>query len=502
MKRILIAECKQEVSTFNPDPSDYNDFIIRRGEEILRYHRDIGYEVGGALGVFDAEPDIEVVPTYSALSITSCGSLTASSWKRLAGELLESLRSAPKADGVYFCLHGAMCAETESDPEGYLLQEARRILGEDIPIVASLDLHGILTNRMLELCDAVVPYHTYPHVDFRQTGERAARLLLRILRGEARPVTAKVDIPALVRGDELITETGLFGRNIRAAEAFEQSPAGLAAGMFIGNPFTDVPELRTYSVATANADAPAAERAAMSMAREFWENHERMQVPLVSLDEMVGIAKEPRSGTLGLVDAADATSSGASGDGNIIIRRLRDAGYTGRVLAPLVDAPAVERAVAAGVGATLTTAVGGTLDTGRFQPWEITAKVRLLSDGRIRSESFGGHWYSGPTAVLESDGLTLVVTSRAVHLYDRSLFFAHGQDPRHFDAVVIKSPHCQHHMYAAWCARMVNVDAPGSTSANLRSLGHTRCPRPIFPLDAHVPFSPVARIFQRPRYRS
>jgi len=83
------------------------------------------------------------------------------------------------------------------------------------------------------------------------------------------------------------------------------------------------------------------------------------------------------------------------------------------------------------------------------------------------------------------------------HGYDRSLFLAHGLDPRQFDLVVVKSPHCQPHMYADWCARLINVDAPGSTSANLPTLGHTRCRRPIFPLDGDVPFTPQVRLFSR-----
>jgi microcystin degradation protein MlrC len=99
--------------------------------------------------------------------------------------------------------------------------------------------------------------------------------------------------------------------------------------------------------------------------------------------------------------------------------------------------------------------------------------------------------------VLETKNFTLVVSSRAVNLYDRSFFYAHGQNPAGFDAVVIKSPHCQPHMYADWCAQMVNVDAPGSSSANLPYLGHARCARPIFPLDTHVPFQPKIQIFQR-----
>jgi len=197
------------------------------------------------------------------------------------------------------------------------------------------------------------------------------------------------------------------------------------------------------------------------------------------------------------VDAADATSSGASGDSNAILRRLIETGYAGRTLLPIVDEPAVKQAFAAGVGATIQTTVGGALDPKRFTPLPITAKVRLLADGRFRSESFGEEWLAGPTAVLEADNFTLVVSSRAVNLYDRSFFHAHGQNPRRFDAVVVKSPHCQHHMYAGWCARMVNVDAPGSSSANLSCLGHRRCPRPIFPLDATVTFIPNAKLFQR-----
>jgi microcystin degradation protein MlrC len=99
--------------------------------------------------------------------------------------------------------------------------------------------------------------------------------------------------------------------------------------------------------------------------------------------------------------------------------------------------------------------------------------------------------------VVEAGRETLVITSRPVSLYDRSLFLAHGQDPAQFDLVVVKSPHCQPRFYADWAARLINVDAPGATSANLRSLGHTRCARPIFPLDESATFEPQARLFSR-----
>ncbi|MEE2988987.1 MAG: M81 family metallopeptidase [Planctomycetota bacterium] len=496
MPRILIASCMQEVSSFNPLPSHYDDFRIERGQGWLDSRRQISDEIGGALGVFETDDSVQLVPTLGAKAITSGGTLAASDWEQLSTEFLSALEGAGNVDAAYFCLHGAMSAEGEEDPEGFLLAGARQILGEEIPFVTSLDLHGILTDRMLVHNDAVVLYHTYPHVDMGTTGERSARLLLRILNEQLSPVTARVRIPALVRGDELITESGLFGECIRAAQNIENGTLGLSAGMMIGNPFTDVPDLRTNSLVVLEQGEEEASRFATELAELFWQHHETMQVPLTPLErafeEAAGV-----EGTVVMMDAADATSSGASGDSNAILAALLAAGYQGTALVPIVDPTAVEAAVAAGIGGSIDVTVGGCFDPGRFTPLPLPATVRLLSDGDFRSETFGQYWRAGTTAVLQAGSLTLVVTSRAVSLFDRSLFYAHGQDPRRFDLVVVKSPHCEPHMFADWCGHLINVDAPGSTSANLLSLGHTRCARPVFPLDEKIDFQPAVEIYQR-----
>ena len=497
MPRILIAECKQEVSTFNPVLSGYEDFTLRHGQLILDYHRQVRSEVGGALSVFDATPSVELVPTCSAHFITSGGTLADGAFERLAGELLASIKAAPKVDGVYFSLHGAMATQSEGDPEGWLLEQTRKIVGEEVPIVISLDLHGILTDRMLEQSDAAVAFHTYPHVDFFGTGERAARLLLRIVAGEVKPVTAKVTVPALARGDELITASGSIRHAVNAAKEIEQSAGGLSAAMMWGNPFTDVPALASNSFVVTDNDSALAEREALRIANLFWDHHEKMQVPLTSLVVAARLTKENPSGTVVLVDAADATSSGASGDSNAILRALIDAGYEGTALIPIVDPGAVEAAFQAGVGHAVKTTVGGALDAVRFTPLPIEGRVRMLSDGWFHSETTRELWQAGPTAVIQAGNITLIITSRAVSLYDRALFLAHGCDPQHFGAVVVKSPHCEPHMFKEWAALYIDVDAPGSTSANLRSLGHTKCARPMFPLDADVPFKPQAKLFQR-----
>ncbi len=497
MPRILIAECKQEVSTFNPFQSGYADFTLRHGQSILDYHRQVRSEVGGALSVFDATPGVELVPACSAHFITSGGTLADAAFERIADELLSSIRAAPPVDGVYFSLHGAMATQSEGDPEGWLLEQTRKIVGEQVPIVISLDLHGILTDRMLEQSDAAVAFHTYPHVDFFSTGERSARLLLRIVTGEVKPVTAKVRVPALVRGDELITASGSIRHAVNAAMAVEQSAGGLSAAMMWGNPFTDVPALASNSFVVTNNDPALAEREALRIAHLFWEHHEKMQVPLTSLADAARQTKENSSGTVVLVDAADATSSGASGDSNAILRALIDAGYAGTALIPIVDPAAVEAAFRSGIGNEVKTTVGGALDAGRFTPLPIEGRVRMLSDGWFHSETTRELWQAGPTAVIQADHITLIVTSRAVSLYDRALVLAHGCDPQHFGAVVVKSPQCEPHMFKDWAARYIDVDAPGSTSANLRSLGHTQCARPMFPLDSAVPFQPQAKLFQR-----
>lgn len=501
LPKILIAECKQEISSFNPLLSRYTDFNISRGEAILAIHQGINSEVSGALEVFGAAGDIELIPTYSARMIVSGGTLAQEDFARMCDDLLAAIRAAPPVDGIYLALHGAMAAENEDDPEGFFLQEIRKIVGEAVPIVVSLDLHGILTDRILTHADAIVAYHTYPHVDFATTGARAARLLLRIMAGEVKPVTALVKIPALVRGDELITETGLLGGMIRRAIQIEHTPGGLSAGMFIGNPFTDVTDLRSNAFVVTNGDEEWAAREAREMAADFWAVRRRLQAPLTPLEEAIRVVQATREGTVVLKDAADAPSSGASSDSNLIVAGLLEAGYTGTILAPMVDAPAVQTALRAGVGNQVTTTLGGTADPRRFPPLPVTATVHMISDGRYIGEYNGAACTAGLTAVLIADNVTWVVTSRSVNLAERSLFYAHGQDPQTFDVVIVKSPHCSYHMFDAWAAAVINVDVPGSTSANLPTLGHTRCARPIFPLDGDLEgqFTPQVQIFRRNR---
>ena len=485
--RILLACFKQETSSFNPALTGYADFQTCAGVDVRRVLGTTSTEVAGAFVVFD-DAGVEV----SAALAAWCGSggpVAEADVQRLLDEFDRSVADAVSGgcDGVYLVLHGAMAGQVEMDPEGALLERVRTHVG-DVPIVLSMDLHGILTDRMVAHSDAILPFHTYPHTDQHDTGQRAAGALLRLLDG-ARVQTTRIRIPMLVRGDELLTATGLFGEAIQRCQRFEADPRGLAAGVLIGNPFTDVPDLRTNVILTAakGADTWAREEA-LGISRFLWSHRQRLQAPLTPLDEAIRLARKT-DGLCVFSDAADATSSGASGDSNHILRGLVEDGFPRRALLTIVDAPAVAAAIDAGIGTRTTLNLGGSLDPARHKPLQVNAYVKSLGDGEFLYEE-GTRARAGRTAVVvvnfdgKDAGIHVLVTERAVHVMGRRLFLAHGLDPVEFDLVSMKSPNGFRTHFESIAARIVPVDAPGSTSANLRTLPYRHCPRPIFPLDA------------------
>ncbi|MDA1280437.1 MAG: M81 family metallopeptidase [Chloroflexi bacterium] len=476
MKRISIAGCAQEVSTFNPVLSTYENFSIARGDEIFERSKGKNSEIDGAVNVLRGGGDIEVVASYMA-GATSAGPLDRDSWDRIAGEFLDALKPfAGQIQGAYFAMRGSMSAENETDPEGYLLEKSREILGSDIPITISQDIHGVVTAKMLKHIDGVAVYHTYPHVDFADTGARAAHQLLRMINDGARPVTVRLPIPALVRGKQLITETGLFGNQVRYLRELHGDPRVLNAGFQIGNPFTDVPELCSQVIVVTDNDEKFAREIALKAASEFWDNRYEMHAELIGLEEAVAKASKMK-GPIEFTDAADAPSSGASGDSNAIVAEMIRTGYRHTVLAPIVDASAVVRAVEKGIGGKITVKLGGSLDR-RFTPVEVKATVVSISDGIFALEIWPGTEHAGPTAVLESGNYTFVVFSRSVNLVDRAPFFANGLDPKDFHSIIVKSPFCEPEFFDDWCEINLNVEDLSELSA-LGSFGAQTSPSDI-----------------------
>jgi microcystin degradation protein MlrC len=540
--RVLVGQLEQEAATFNPAPTVYEMFSKSFGDEILEQYAGTKTQLAAAIDLMGARPDdIELVPCYAAESVSG-GVIPAVVVDRLLAEMMGEIKSSAAAGpvaGVYLSLHGAMAGESCPDPEGRLLAQVRQLVGADVPIVASLDLHCVLTEEMVAHADLLVPYHTYPHVDQYETGARAVKRLLALLDHEQggaaacrQIATVRVPLPMLVRGDELITATGRFGDAIRMCEAIEAEfdgsagwhgggasvgnagGTGLVAGVLIGNAFTDVPALQSnVLVQRADGDQAQAAADARKIATLMWENKARFLAELTSLTDSIAQATAllpttSNDGTKVTVfsDAADATSSGASGDSNAILIGLLEQGFAGKALVPIVDPQAVAAAHAIGLhpaplpssslpsssSAVEGILVGGRLDPTRFTPYplpsERTTITALFADpGGFKYEN-GVVGHAGKAAVLRvtttaGGTVDVLVVEQSCYFVGQRAFQAFGCTPTDYDVVVIKSPNGFRPHYEAVAAAIVPVDVPGSTSANLQSLPYKQVKRPIFPLD-------------------
>lgn len=479
MPRILVGTYFQETNDFHPNDTIYEDFGVVIGEEMLK---NPGEVLAGAVNALSRRDDIEIVPTYGA-NMGAGGTITQACFTRISSELLDSIeKNGEGAAGVYLNMHGAMAAEIEKDPEGYIIQEVRQIVGPDVPIVASFDMHGTITRRMLKHMDGCSILHTYPHIDWYETGERAAYVLLRILDG-AKPVIASVYTPTMVRGDELKTSTGVHGTFIRHLERLEEREDVLACGIMLGHPPTDCPEQGSRIMVITDNNKALAEKEALRIGQNFWDMRERMQCVLHSVEEGIEIAKKVK-GKIIFADAADATSSGAPGTSNTILKGFLESDYKGSVLFPIRDEPAIKKAMEAGVGNIVIVPVGGTRDP-RFTPVEVTGVVEIL--GRRGNE---------PIAVLQCGNITIFLSTAGGTLCDRWMYSEFGQDPKNFDVVIQKLPHTPYEWYDEWAERTITIDAPGAASPNIPTLGHKYVSRPIYPLDPAMTFAPEVEVYE------
>ncbi len=469
-----VVGLKQETASFNPRLATVDDFDVVESSTAAAALSGTRTEVGGILASAPAAGlDLRVGTIGWALS---GGPVQAAAWRHLAGRILRDVE-AHSADAVVVVLHGSMVTEDDDDPDGTLLQEIRARVG-DRPVVATLDLHVVVTDAMLANADVLVPFHTYPHTDHAETGMRAVRALRRLLGG-ARPVTALARLPLLARGDELLTDGGLLGEWVDSCTSLERRGA-LAAGVQVGNPFTDVPALSTSVLVTTDDDQTTAVDAVRDLATRIWQERGRLRADLTPVADAV--EESTRPGLTVLADQADATSSGASGDSPTILRELLHSGGGRPALVPIVDAPAARRALAVGVGGRAEFRLGGSID-GRHQPVTSLATVVRVYPNSVFEYEDGTPARAGDTAVLDCDGVHVLVTSRPIWFVGQRFYLAHGLRPDTAQVVVVKSPNGFRPHYASIATRIIVTDGEGATSAALDRLPYCQVTRPIEPLD-------------------
>jgi microcystin degradation protein MlrC len=486
--RIAIASMLQESNTFSPVATHYEDFNPVFGRDAYVRHAGKLTEMGGFIDVLK-KARATVVPVCAAWAITA-NRLLHADFERLAGEFQENLRKA-KPDALLLAMHGAQTAESEDDVEGNILQRARAVLGPDRPIVLTLDLHANITRRMVELASAIVGYRTYPHVDMFEVGQKAGRLMLRILKGEVRPAMAWRKLPLILQAENSQTSSGPMRKLIVTAQTLEQSGKAEAVSIFSVQPWMDIAEMGCAVVCVTNGDEKAAQRHANSLARRLWDNKTAYEAKLTPVSEAIAAALKMKGGPVVLSESSDSTGSGSPGDSTGVLKHLIRAPLTGPAAIFLVDPFAVEAAINAGVGSTITMKIGGAFDKKHSKPVKVTGNVKLISDGRwvarARGYNTGITTCMGRSVVLEVGHVHILIAERSAMTVDPELFRSHGIDPVYCKIVVVKSPNGFRAAYGPIARAMFVVDTPGVSTANLKTLPFRRIPRPIYPLDRDTP---------------
>jgi microcystin degradation protein MlrC len=491
---VAVAAILQESNTFSPVKTRYEDFSPVFGLAALERHRGKPTEMGGFIDVLSAAR-VRMAPVCAAWAVTA-GRMVRSDCDRLSREFTARLARIIRPEALLLAMHGAQTAQGMDDVEGVFLARARRVLGASVPIVVTLDLHANVTRTMVENATAFVGYHTYPHVDFYETGVKAARLLLRTLAGEVAPRMAFRKLPMIVPAENMQTTGGPMHRLIQRAKHLEQRDRALAVSVFGVQPWLDIQEMGCSVVVVGDGAATRAEAAAESLARQFWRSRREFAVRLTPPARAIRQALRVPGRPVVLSESSDSTGSGSPGDSTGLLKALLAARLGESAAIFLVDPEAVARAIRAGVGNSLSMRIGGKFDRRHSHPVQVTGRVRLISDGRwtprARGYNTGIETSMGRAAVLEVGAIRILLAERSTMTVDPELYRSHGVEPLDMKIVAVKSPNGFRAAYAPIAQKIFLVDTPGVSTANLRKLPYTRVSRPIYPLDPRARLSATA----------
>jgi microcystin degradation protein MlrC len=505
MMRVAIGGFGAESNAFSVESPVRTVEDLLLGEDLIQKHLGRRTVIGGFLDAL-ADAEVKVIPTLRVWW-GATGVIAEESYEHLKSDILKLVRKAGRLDGLLLDLHGAMVAEGTPDAEGQLLSDFRTELGESAAIVAVLDIHGNISDLKVKSADALLGYRTNPHVDLYERGLKAGRLLLGILKREIEPVMALRRLPMLGPNLGMSTwtyssgEEGRlpFARIMRRVSEMEKHRGIIDISVFIGFPYSDVPECVTSVLVTADGDLDLAEEKAEEVSQVIWDSRrEFLEVrQLVPVDEAVEMAMEAPRGPVILVDVGDNSGGGGPCDGTVILEALLRKGAQDAVVA-IRDPWAVEEAFSSGVGSTIEVEVGGKIDGRFYKPVKVKARVRTLFEGRyiIRGPHHGGHmtrndvlpkeaWREadvGRTAVLEVDGVEIIISEGRVGM-EQDYYKAAGIDPAQRRIVAVKSHQAHRASFERIAYRIIEVDTPGSTSPGYKGLKFKNVPRPVFPLD-------------------
>jgi microcystin degradation protein MlrC len=485
--RFAVAMLSHETNTFSPVRTELRHFKERSlfyGEDMFKEFRGTKTSVGGVMDAAAAK-NIDLIPTVAANAMPS-GIVTADTYRSLKNRILEDIRKAGKIDGVIALLHGSMVAEGVGNAEGDLIRDVRRIVGPKVPIACTLDLHATITNLLLESCDLLFGHNTNPHVDSYERAVEACNATASMVEGKIKPTKALRKPPMMPPTINMRTTEGPMVKIFERAYAMERNPKVINVNVAGGFPFADTPESGFSIVVITNDDQDLADRYAQELSDFAWSLRREFLKPLTPVPDAVRRAIEAKEGPVILADVADNPGGGGSGDGTVVLKTLIDMGAKNVGFALIKDPEAVAKAIEAGVGATITMKVGGKTDNFHGPPVEVTGQVKTITDGVFIHKGpmgTGSKGEIGRSVVLNIDGIDLILAERKMAPNDPEIFRRHGIEPTEKKILVVKSRGHFRAAYEPFAKEIIEVDAPGVASPNLKQFPYKHVRRPIFPLD-------------------
>lgn len=488
MKRVGIAGFIHESNTFAATSTTYDDFkdvSLTYGDDLLKRWSEGKHELSGFLQ--GATPnDFQPIPLTAAFAMPS-GAITSEAFEMIVDQMIESLKKALPLDGLLLALHGATVSEKFPDADGEVASRMRSVLGSDIPIIMTLDLHANVSTKMVTNTNAIMIYRSNPHLDQLARGLEAANLMGRTLKEEIQPVQALECPPLLMSIAKQYTDES------PAKELYEdlQSVLGwsgiLSASVAMGYYYSDVEEVGASFLAVADGDPNLARKAAQWMAQRAWDRREEFQSDLPDVTEAVRIASQATRFPVVLLDIGDNVGGGSPGDSTVVLEEILKQRVP-NALVVLFDPAAVRVCVKAGVRNAVDLLVGGKTDERHGSPISIGGKVRFISDGLfVEPEVRHGAWGffdQGVTAVVETpQGHTIVLTSLKSHPGSLEQIKSLGIKPESKQILVVKGVIAPRAAYNPVAASTILVDTPGVTCVNPGNFSYKHRRRPLYPLE-------------------
>ncbi len=487
--KILIARLNHETNTFSPVPTPLEAFAPTYGE--AAYRDNLGMRTAMAAFIDLAQNIGATRVTPVSATANPSGRVQAQAYDELTARIVNA---APGCDAILLDLHGAMVAENSSDGEGDLLARLRSA-APGVPIGVALDLHGNMTQKIIDNADVLVGFKTYPHIDMYETGQHAGRLLLAMLGGKESYAVRWRQLPLMSHTLRSTTLSGAMMRAVQAARAAEHEGVP-AVSVFAGFSLADIEAPCVSVVVTATATpegAAAAQATADRIAEQIWAERNEFvyhSEPLVdSLARARTLAIGAKRPVL-LLDHSDNCMSGGTCDTMDVLQAALSQGLQDIAVGPLCDAQAVQTLTQAGVGAKVSIALGNKVPLTQLgivkQPVQVSGTVRAVSDGEYTVTGpiyTGQRCCMGRTVLFDIGSAQIVVTERPHEPFDIGVFQCVGLDPSVHRFLLLKSRMYCRPVFEPLAQALIECDSPGVTSSDYSLFPFANVKRPVFPLD-------------------